>query len=583
MPGYLIFPTFFLSLASYICCPLNKKRMKRLVYIISALLITSSAIAQECFEVSKDQILSIKQDVEFLSSDALEGRSPGTAGAILARDYIAKRFSKMGVIPMGQSGFFQEFSVPEPVVVDADGTSASIGKESLALNSQFYPLLYSNNAKATGKTVWVNFGITAPELDYNDYKKVASLTGKIAVMDVSSPDGIHPHSAYAKYHDLANRISLAKEKGAIGVVMVNLGDMANDPEDEYRKIRGLGIPVIFVKDDGLAKKLKKSKDVSFAVQQEEKDADAYNVIGFIDNGKPTTVVIGAHYDHLGWGDNGSLYVGEPSIHNGADDNASGTAALIALAETLSKKKEFTGHNYLFIAFTAEERGLLGSNYYVNNPTFPIEKMAYMINMDMVGRLRENQLQISGTGTAMQWQSVFEKMECYDLKYKLDPSGVGPSDHTSFYNMGIPVLHFFTGSHSDYHKPTDDADKINYKGIATVIAVIETVMQQVNGDERLEYLETKNESARNAPKFSVTLGIMPDYMYEEGGVKVDGVTEGKPAAEAGIMKGDIIMQLGDFTIGDIYAYMGALAAFKKGDKVMVVYMREGKKMETNLQF
>ena len=557
--------------------------MKRLIYIISALLVTSSAIAQECFEINKEQILSIKQDIEFLSSDDLEGRSPGTEGAILARDYIAKRFSKMGVIPMGQSGFFQQFSVPEPVVVDADKTMASVGKENLTLNSQFYPLLYSSNAKAEGKTVWVNFGITAPELNYNDYEKIASLEGKIAVIDVSSPDGIHPHSAYAKYHDLANRVSLAKEKGAIGVIMVNLGDMANDPEDVYRKIRGENIPVIFIKDDAVAKKLKKSKSLSFAVQQEEKTAEAFNVIGFIDNGQPTTVVVGAHYDHLGWGDNGSLYAGEPSIHNGADDNALGTSALIALAETLSKKTQFTGHNYLFIAFTAEERGLLGSNYYVNNPTYPIENMAYMINMDMVGRLRDNHLQISGTGTASQWEGFFEELNCYELRYKLDPSGVGPSDHTSFYNMGVPVLHFFTGSHEDYHKPSDDADKINYKGIGIVLSVIETVIQWVDKDVKLEYQQTKDDNARKAPKFSVTLGIMPDYMYEDGGVKVDGVTEGKPAAEAGIQKGDIIMQLGDFTIGDIYAYMGALAAFKKGDKVLVVYMREGKKMETNIQF
>ncbi len=567
---------------TYICAPKVDFTMKKAAYLFIAFIFGNTLFAQECYPLDANQNISIKEDIEFLASDRLEGRAPGTEGADIARDYIAKKFGRFGLTPMGNSGFFQEFKVAEPVAVLAN-TSLAIGSNTVKLNEQFYPLLYSANGTASGKTVWVNFGITAPEFNFDDYKKIPSLTGKIAVMDVSSPDGIHPHSAYAKYHDLANRVELAKSKGAIAVIMVNLGDMANDPEAIYRKIRSSGIPVVFVKDDVVAKKLKKSTAVALQVLQEERTADAYNVVGFIDNGQPTTVVIGAHYDHLGWGQSGSLYAGEPQIHNGADDNASGTAAVIALAETLSKKTELTGHNYLFIAFMAEERGLLGSNYYVNNPTYPIQNMAYMVNMDMVGRLKDNNIQISGIGTATQWLSIFDGLSCYNLSYKLDSSGVGPSDHTSFYNMGIPVLHFFTGSHEDYHKPTDDADKLNYKGIGTVVALIKTVMAKVDREHRLEYKETANDNARNAPKFSVTLGIMPDYMYEEGGVKVDGVTEGKPAAVAGILKGDIITELGDFTIGDIYAYMNALASFKKGDKTTIKFSRDGKKMESKIQF
>ena len=557
--------------------------MKKTFYILASFVFGTSLLAQDCFPINFEQTQTIKQDVTYLADDELEGRAPGTHGADLARDHIAKRFAKMNVMPMGNSSYFQEFQVAEPAAIDAKATNVTVDGTALVINEQFYPTLYASNGKADAKTVWVNFGITAPELKYDDYAKIKSLEGKIAVMDVSSPDGIHPHSEYAKYHDLGNRIQLAKEKGAIAVILVNLGEMANDVDPVYRKIRSSQIPVIFIKDDAVASKLKKSTKVSLSVSQEEAFATAFNVVGYLDNGMPTTVVIGAHYDHLGWGQSGSLYAGEPAIHNGADDNASGTAAMLALAETLAAKKQLLGHNYLFIAFMAEERGLLGSNYFVNNPTYPLESVAYMVNMDMVGRLRDNSIQISGTGTATQWNRVFEEVQCYDLTYKLDPSGVGPSDHTSFYNMGIPVLHFFTGSHEDYHKPTDDADLVNYKGISTVVALIETVMAKVDKDKKLDYQETANDNARNAPKFSVTLGIMPDYMYEEGGVKVDGVTEGKAAANAGLQKGDIIMQLGDFTIGDIYAYMEALASFKKGDKTTVVYMRDGKESEANLQF
>jgi aminopeptidase YwaD len=554
-------------------------------YMISSFMMfmVLALFGQDCYPVDNDQVKRIQQDVKFLSDDRLEGRAPGTKGIAAARDFIAKRFEKEGIIPVGEGGtYFQEFTVPEPVLVDAKKTYIVV-TDTLFADKSNYTVLQAENGTVSGKPVWVGYGISAPEMDYDDYKKIKSLKGKIAVMDVSAPDGVHPHSKYVKYHDLSNRIALAKGKGAAGVALVNLGDMANDPMSKYRTIRSSGIPVFFVGDDEVAKKLKKAKTLTISVSQKEEEADAYNVVGYIDNGKPTTVIIGAHYDHLGWGGEGSRAPGVHAIHNGADDNASGTAALIALAEFLGNKDDLTGHNYLFIAFSAEERGLLGSKFYVENPTHVIDNAAYMINMDMVGRLREGALQISGTGTAAQWAEAIASSQCEGLSFKLDPSGIGPSDHTSFYTIGIPVLHFFTGSHDDYHKPEDDADKINYKGIGTIVSLIKTVMRQVDEVEKLDYQETKNSEARKAPRFSVTLGILPDYLYEDGGVKVDGVTEGKPAKAAGLQKGDIIMELGDFTIADIYAYMNALAAFKKGDEVKVVYMREGKKMEGKVKF
>jgi hypothetical protein len=558
--------------------------MKHFLFSVCIAALPLFTLAQECFPIDKNQAINIKSDVEFLADDNLQGRAPGTEGIDAARDFIAKRFQKAGVLPMGDgNSYFQTFQVPEPVLVDTLKTVLKLKKSTLKWGTEFYPLAYSANAAASGKTVWVGYGITATDLNYDDYKKLPTLAGKIAVMDISSPDGIHPHSAYLSFHDLNNRIALAKGKGAVGIVLVNLSGTANNPEKSFKKIRSAGLPVLFVSEAKAAAQLKKGDEIEMVVSMAEQKADAFNVIGFVDNGKPTTVVIGAHYDHLGWGGEGSRAVGERAIHNGADDNASGTAALMALADDLAKKDTLTGHNYLFIAFTAEERGLLGSNYFVNHPTFPLANMAYMINMDMVGRLRESQIQISGTGTASEWEGILSAVKCFNISYKMDASGVGPSDHTSFYNQGMPVLHFFTGSHDDYHKPSDDSDKINFKGIAEIVSLIKTVMAKADGMQRLEFQQTKSEESRSVPAFSVTLGVMPDYMYEDGGLRIDGVTEGKPAAAAGLQKGDIITEMGQFQIADIYAYMSALAAFKKGDEVKITYLREGEKKHTHVKF
>lgn len=558
--------------------------MKKVFFSALSIVFLSAAFAQECYTVNPEAITKIKNDITFLADDALEGRGPGTKGIDIARDYIAKRMQKANLIPMGESStYFQEFMVPEPVVVNSKKTYLVVEEDTLNLSTSYYPVKQSANTMASGSTQWVGFGISADEENYNDYKKIKSLEGKIAVMDVSAPDGIHPHSKYIKYHDLDGRIAVAKGMGAAGVILVNIGDMANDPQSHYKTIRSAGIPVVFLADDEIAKKLKKSKSVSLSVLQSEKSVRAYNVIGYIDNQKPTTVVVGAHYDHLGWGGEGSRAIGEHAIHNGADDNASGTAALLAMADLLGNKEELTGHNYLFIAFSGEERGLLGSNYFVKHPTLDLEVMAYMVNMDMVGRLNEGILQISGIGTAQEWERTFNFVSCSGINFKLDKSGVGPSDHTSFYNQGMPVLHFFTGSHDDYHKPSDDTDKINFKGIGSVMGVILAVMQTVDDKTKLSFTQTQEKESRKAAAFNVTMGVMPDYLYEDGGLRLDGVAPNKPAAAAGLQKGDIITEIGDFAIADIYAYMNALSAFKKGDKVKVVYLRDGKKAETQVVF
>lgn len=305
-----------------------------------------------------------------------------------------------------------------------------------------------------------------------------------------------------------------------------------------------------------------------------------NVIGYVDNRAPKTVIIGAHYDHLGMGGEGSLYAEGEAIHNGADDNASGVGVMLKLAEKL--KDTLTGSNYLFMAFSGEEMGLLGSNYFCKNPTIALETANYMINMDMVGRLREDKtLSISGTGTAPVWGQVLNANNP-GFKLVLSESGMGPSDHTSFYLQDIPVLHFFTGQHEDYHKPTDDYEKLNYEGMEQIKDYILAVIGELDDAPKLAFRTTKNES-EEVPRFKVGLGVMPDYLFDGKGMRIDGVTEGRPASKAGLQKGDVVVQLGDSTVTDMMSYMRALSAFDEGGTAKVVVEREGEKIEAQIEF
>ncbi|KYG79481.1 peptidase M28 [Roseivirga seohaensis] len=301
-----------------------------------------------------------------------------------------------------------------------------------------------------------------------------------------------------------------------------------------------------------------------------------NVVGYIDNGAENTVVIGAHFDHLGYGEEGSLYRGEKAIHNGADDNASGTAAMIQLARILKNKGK--DKNYLFMAFSGEENGLWGSNYFSKNSTIDLGSVDYMINMDMVGRMNEEKtLAINGVGTSPVWMDKIEAANTDTLKLVTSESGIGPSDHTSFYLQDLPVLHFFTGQHEDYHRPSDDADKINYHGIVKVVRLIERLVLSLDQEEKIAFTKTKDESG-DSPRFTVSLGVVPDYLYDGQGMRIDGVSEDKPAQKAGMQKGDIVMKLGDSTIVDMMSYMRALAALQLGDETKVEFKR-GEELKT----
>lgn len=314
---------------------------------------------------------------------------------------------------------------------------------------------------------------------------------------------------------------------------------------------------------------------------------ASNLVGYLDNGASTTIIIGAHYDHLGTGTQGSSLDANPAgkIHNGADDNASGVGGLLELARYFKTNKVKEKNNFLFICFSGEELGLYGSDYFVEQPTIDLATVNYMINLDMVGRLdpKNGGLSVSGTGTSPGWEPLLKKLSTTEVPISTDSSGTGPSDHTKFYLKKMPVLHFFTGSHSDYHKPSDDADKINAEGEVAVLNIIIKVVETMDTQPKLAYLTTKSKSMGSARSFKVTMGVMPSYSSKVAGLKVDGVSEGKPAQKAGILTGDVIIQIGELTIKDMESYMDALGKFEKGQTVPVKVLRADKEMTVNVTF
>ena len=312
-----------------------------------------------------------------------------------------------------------------------------------------------------------------------------------------------------------------------------------------------------------------------------------NVIGFINNNAKTTIVVGAHYDHLGFGGEGSLYrEKDKAIHNGADDNASGVAVLLNLASRLNIKNNQAAikdkNNYLFMAFSGEEMGLLGSNYFSKNPTIDGASINYMINMDMVGRMNaDSTLAVYGTGTSPMFKQTL-KSNNDNFKLVENESGVGPSDHTSFYLIDIPVLHFFTGQHEDYHKPGDDSEKLNYEGMNLISDYIYNIISDLDDNGELAFRKTKNES-EETPRFKVGLGVVPDYLYDGKGMRIDGTREETPAFNAGLKKGDVVLKLGDSTITDMMSYMRALSVFDNGDETNITVKRGGETIETKVKF
>ncbi len=531
-----------------------------------------SVHAQDTLNLSQVES-NLKKHVLFLADDRLEGRRAGTRGEEKAMLYIAARFKENGVSPGGINGYFQSFDIRDGREMKPE-SFLSINGQQLRRDTDFFFLPFSGNQTMKG-----SFSVAADSVSSIQIRDI----GRILATDRDNPH----FDLKATLYGLAVEV---EKNGARGLIIYNSAPGAEGLHFDRRdRSRALSIPVIYLGRDLAEEFLRapgKKAEIKLCSSIAEVVRTGHNVIGYLDNQAEKTVVLGAHFDHLGYGEDGNsmLRSGGRQIHNGADDNASGTAALIELGRLLKKDPASRSSNYLFIAFSGEELGLFGSKYFSENPTIDLGTVNYMINMDMVGRLNDSThaLTIGGFGTSPTWVDVVKEGNSGDFNIKIDSSGAGPSDHTSFYRKNIPVLFYFTGLHSDYHKPSDDANKINYRGASLIVRHILNLIDKLDQRPRLVFLKTR-ELQVSTTAFKVTLGVMPDYTYSGEGMRIDGVSDGRPAQRAGLVGGDIILALGEHQVTNMETYMKALNQFKKGDKTRVRFKRGSEIIERDLEF
>ena len=543
------------------------------IIVVVVLVFAACSPAKKVTKADEQTLENLKLHIQYLADDKLEGRRTGTNGEKMAMEYISNQFKSIGLLPKGSKGYYQPFEINEGKQI-GDSTKLIINGNNLVAGKDFFPFPFSLNQKMEA----------LPSISVQE----ADMPWFFDLKEQLEENKANPHFDLANY--IYTNSKKAKDRGASAVILYNTSSIDDKLTFNGKdKSEQLTIPVLYVTRKEAQKYFKDPSatiDIKFTTALSEKKRTGHNVVGYIDNGAATTVVLGAHFDHLGYGEDGNSRntSTERIIHNGADDNASGTAALIELAKKLKQSKA-NNNNYLFIAFSGEELGLYGSKYFTENPTIDLKTANYMINMDMVGRLSDStkSVTIGGYGTSPTWSSVISMAPGNSITVKIDSSGTGPSDHTSFYRKDIPVLFYFTGLHTDYHKPSDDADKINYNGIASILQHTTGLVESLNSSSKLAFLKTREAQTTTSARFSVTMGVMPDYTYSGTGLRADGVSEGKPAQKAGLKAGDIILQIGDYKITSMETYMQTLGKFKKGDKTKVIYKRGNDTLETTVEF
>jgi len=562
----------------------------RSIFIILVLLpFFSLAQNQECNLQADSVKARLYYIVNVLSHDSLRGREAGTVEGHKAALFIEKKFKEIGLTCLlKDSAYLQPFGIVDGIKLSEENLLL-INKKPYKLMEDFYPLNISANGTISGEIIRVGYGVKSTENQYDDYEfylKESSdkeLKGKIFAIELGVPPVLKGEKNVGDF-DIVSKVNLAVEKGASAIIFIKSDKNIPKPVlDLTRFEQPYSIPIIFA--DQLAYKTimdSNNAKADLTVKIEKNTRNAYNVIGFLNNNAKNTIVVGAHYDHLGMGGPTSRYKGEPAIHHGADDNASGVSAMIELARNL-KCKDFSELNIIFIAFSGEEKGLLGSNYFTKSKVYPLENIDYMLNLDMVGRIDSinGKLSVIGTGTSSQWNTIIDKTVSSTFEIKKAEQESGGSDHASFYVNDIPVLFFFSGLHDDYHKPSDVIGKINFNGIYYTVQYISKLIDNSKSYGKLPFSKTSTESTNTKRNSSVSLGIMPDPAFDGIGLRVADVTENKPAVKAGVIKGDIILKINEHEIRDIYSYMDAMKNFKAGDNVALIIKRETKEIKINV--
>jgi hypothetical protein len=605
----------------------------------------------------------LRAHVTYLASDKLEGRRTGTTGANAAGNYIAKEFASLKLKPAaGKSGYRQSF--PYVAGIELGKTNKlqfSDNGPNLRVGEDWTPLGISTNAQIEkAQAAFVGYGLTVSELKHDDYAG-ANAAGRIAIAFAGTPDGDNPHGQFARYEDVRWKAIAARNAGAKALIVI--ANETNFKEDRLSRLRydnsggDAGLPVVAVSRQAAERLLAQNSSLLAEVEQRlrakspttdsqapqkfpletllisittdlvRREAAAANVIGILEGSDPMlkneTIVIGAHYDHLGHGGAGSLAPKEGEVHHGADDNASGVAGVLELARIFAAQKPRPRRSIVFATFSGEEEGLLGSNYYVNHPIVPLANTIAMINMDMIGRMKNKSLTVGGMGTASEWAGLVENANLMQgmtvtaaqgnspagspvagsgmpivvaangqpivhsdpakqFTLTLNADGYGPSDHSSFYSKQVPVLFFWTGTHDDYHKPSDTADKINYEDESRILGVVAKIVRSIDaGAKRPTYMVAKTEATGRSTGFRVSLGTIPNYSDSGDGLLLDGVREDSPAAKAGLKAGDRIVKLAGRDVRNVYDYTYVLGEMKAGQEYEVEVMRGTERLKFKL--
>ncbi len=547
--------------------------MKKLLFLLLLVPVLSWSQSKRKKRIAEEKanatlVNNLKAHVNYLAADELEGRLTGSKGEELAAQYIIKKYEQLGITAKGSIGYEQVFDINEGKQIDA-ATNLVIDDKTLIVRKDYFPLAYSPNKSVKGKPAMILSEKGQPW--FYDVKETLEEQKNNPHFDLEAA--------------IKKQVETVVAKGATALFVYNSTALTDNIQfNKNDRSALLPVPVIYITKEGMKKYFsdeEASLGIVLNVSLSEKKRKGRNIIAFIDNRAANTVIIGAHYDHLGYGEDKTALDTFHAIHNGADDNASGTAALLELARLL-KEKSPANNNYLFMHFSGEELGLLGSKYWLENPTVKVIPN-YMINMDMVGRYdTAHKLTVGGYGTSPVWGEVWKAVKT-GLITKFDSTGSGPSDHASFYRANIPVQFFFTGSHADYHKVSDDADKINYTAQGDIVKLMYELIAQADTKGKFSFAKTSEPQMGQTRRFTVSLGVMPDYGYTGTGMRIDGVSPGKLGEKIGLQAGDVLIQLGTFKFIDVKSYSEALSSFKAGDKTKLRIKRGTEEKEYDIQF
>ena len=596
-------------------CQLGRRDAARLSVVLFLVVAFTSFAAAPPPAVSTADPHRYLDDIKALTVPAMEGRGAGTKGLTRAQHLLEKRYKSLGLEPAGTNGYLQPFTVitgaqlkgKNELVVTTGGQ-----KHELKSKQDFVPFNFSSSGSAHGPLVFAGYGVTAEEFQYDDYAGI-DVKDKIVVVIRYEPSSFAVkagNQGMTRHSQLVTKAINARNHGAKALILVNgkLGDGEEDLLTRFGSVSGpedTGIIFAQVKNavaDGWLKAAGKSladlqdqinastkpasfelggnQSASLTVNIKTTRVTVNNVLAYLPGQTDEYVIIGAHYDHLGRGDSNSLAPSQiGQIHPGADDNGSGTAGVLELARMLAPLKGQLRRGILFESFAGEELGLLGSAAWVRNPTRPLDKAVAMLNMDMIGRIKDQKIYIGGVGTGSTLKATVEQAAANSgFKIEYSPGGYSSSDHTSFVAKKIPVLFFFSGLHSDYHKPSDTWEKINPDSAARLLDVVGSTGEQLaDAQERPTFIvvaEDKPTGGSGGGGYGPYFGSIPDFGQVENGVRFSDVKPGSPAAKAGLKAGDILVQFGGKPIKNLYDFTDALRSSKVGDLVEVKVVRDG---------